>query len=157
MDIKPVKYLLIAFLFIGCSHIKQEDEKHYIPQGYRGTVMIVYNQPNGEKPGYDKDKSRIYTIHDGLLKTQFRSNRLSYDDVRKIKFYYKSADGSTLELPYLSRRDAKNMPVKDSNQIVVFKLKNILYAKDSSSYTTYEVDTYRNCTYIYFDPLYPDE
>lgn len=119
--------------------------------------MIVYNQPNGEKPSYDKDKSRIYTIHDGLLKTQFRTNRLSYGDVIKIKFYYKSADGSTQELPYLSRQDAKKMSVKDSNQIVVFELKNIVSAKDSASYTMYQVDTYRNCNYTYFDPLYQDE
>ncbi len=83
MDIKPVKYFLIACLFMSCSYIKQENEKHYIPEGYRGIVMIVYNQPSGEKPIYDKDKARIYIIHDGMLKTQFRSNRLSYDDTRK--------------------------------------------------------------------------
>jgi hypothetical protein len=156
-DINPMKYLLMACLFIGCSYMKQVDEKHYIPQGYTGIVMIVYNQPDGEKPSYDKDKSRIYNIHGGLLKTQFRCNRLSYDDVRKIKFYYKSADGSTQELPYLSRQEAKTMTVKDSNQIVVFEMKNISVTKDSMIYTSYQVDTYRNCTYTYFDPLYPDE
>jgi hypothetical protein len=152
-----MKYLLIACLFIGCSYIKQENEKHYIPQGYTGIVMIVYNQPGGEKPIYDNDKARIYNIQNGLLKTRFQNNRLSYDDVRKIKFYYKSADGNTRELPYLSREAARTMPVKDSNQIVVFEMKNILFDKDSVKYTSYQVDTYKHCTYIYFDPLYPDK
>jgi len=152
-----IKFLLIACFFIGCSSIKQDNEKHYIPNGYRGLVMIFYNKPDGEKPFYDKDNARIFTIKDGILKTRFLTNRLNFHDAGKMKFYYKSEDGSTRELPYISKKEARNMPVKDSSEIVVFEIRNGLFGKDNTCYTSYEVDTYKHCTYIYFDPLYPDE
>ena len=64
-----------AYLW-GASHIwdKAEHEIHLIPAGFRGPVVIVFNEAGGAPKEFER-KARLYRIPaDGVLRTQFGPN-----------------------------------------------------------------------------------
>ena len=71
-----------------------EDEIHLLPEGYTGSVFIIFNQPDGQEKGYE-DGKRVYIIPpDGILKTQFSPN----EGLARVNYYY--VNGKRKELEY---------------------------------------------------------
>lgn len=54
--------ILIYFFLTSCDSTLR-CERHFIPNGYIGKVVIFFNQKNGQKQ-YDKDGCIVYSISD---------------------------------------------------------------------------------------------
>lgn len=97
---KALYSLLIIFLLAACK--TAEDEIFVIPENFTGYVIVIFNQPNGEKPTYFED-SRVYVIPpSGILKTKFRPN---YGTSNPSKFYYREVCMGK-RIPYILRPDS---------------------------------------------------
>ena len=90
--IKHLSILLSLFLFVNCS--KTENTVTLIPEGYKGTVKIWFNQANGFKEKYEGEK-RIYEIpENGILKTKFNP-QFAY---HFSEYYYENKTGERVEI-----------------------------------------------------------
>ena len=110
--------LLIAFLpflVFSSSCIQRADpEKHLIPKGFAGPVIIIYDQKDGNPEKYN-DGFRIYEIpENGILRTQFK-HPSGWIALGKLQYYYSGKNGLQ-ELTYIERP----ADVKDDGQIHVF-------------------------------------
>jgi hypothetical protein len=75
--------LLIVITHLSCD--KGEEEIVIVPEGYRGFVIIIFNQEHGAPEKYD-GKNRVYEIpQNGILKTRFKGN---YGRRGFAKIYY---------------------------------------------------------------------
>jgi hypothetical protein len=76
---------------------------YVLPKGYTGWVLIIFNQPNGQRTKYENGK-RVYEIpEDGILRTQFAPNR---DWHLPNKFFY-TENGKMIEIPEFDYKDLK--------------------------------------------------
>jgi hypothetical protein len=72
---------LLAFYLLLQSNETSEDI-FIIPENFKGTMVVIYDQENGAKKEFEKGK-RVYRIpKDGVLKTQFKikGKGLSYGE-----------------------------------------------------------------------------
>lgn len=68
-----ITFLLPLFMVIGCNR-SGEQEVVVVPKGFKGYVIIIFNQKNGHPVKYD-GKRRVYEVpSNGILKTQFEVN-----------------------------------------------------------------------------------
>jgi hypothetical protein len=89
--------LLLASAFNICNMQIGDDEVFILPDGYRGVVFILYNQPNGNPVKYELEK-RVYEIpSNGILKTQFSFN-VGWHHFGK--YFYKQGD-KLVEIPFV--------------------------------------------------------
>jgi hypothetical protein len=91
------------FLFsFAISYLRRpEKETFLIPEGYKGNVVVIFNQPDGEKPEYENGR-RIYRIpHSGILFTQLKDEEGMIDQ----QYYYVSPNGERRKLGVLDVRD----------------------------------------------------
>jgi len=80
---------------------------YILPKGYRGLVLVIYNQQSG-KPAKYIDGKRVFEIPgDGILKTQFSPNR----DWHRPDTYFYVENGKMIEIPYIEHRDLKGDPI----------------------------------------------
>ena len=100
--IKPTLITAIISFLLLSSCQQGEDEVILLPSGYKGYVVILYSQTNGNEQKYHKGQ-RIYNIPvSGILKTKFSENhgytaipRFYYgkiDPYNSISFFAKSED-----------------------------------------------------------------
>lgn len=81
---KLILSIVLSFSLFACVN-GGEEEVIIVPKGYRGYVLIILNQKNGEAVKYE-DKKRVYEIpSNGVLKTQFMGN---YGWRGLTEFYY---------------------------------------------------------------------
>ena len=86
-----------------------EDEIHLLPEGYTGSVFIIFNQPDGQKKEYE-DGKRVYKIPPtGILKTQFSPN----EGLARVNYYY--INGERKELEYKFGKEIEQ--IKDSTKV----------------------------------------
>jgi hypothetical protein len=91
---------LTILMIIGINLRQREirDEEYYIlPSHYKGVVIILYNQKNGQPIKYEQGK-RVYEVpQDGILRTQFTHSAgwLNLDE-----FFYLE-DGKKIKIPYV--------------------------------------------------------
>jgi len=72
---------------------------HLIPKGYKGPVIIIFEEKNGKPVKYE-DGKRVYEItSDGVLETQFKKQQGSIAQ-RELKYYYYDENGRE-EINYL--------------------------------------------------------
>lgn len=107
--------IFALFFFCACfgwSCLKSgDDEIHLIPDGFTGTVVIIFNQPDGIPQKWERGR-RVYEIPvNGILKTQFSFNKGLIDD----KYYYINAIGQRKEIPFTWPNERKISP--DSIQV----------------------------------------
>lgn len=105
--------VLLFFCFVvvfGCKNSTQcEKEIYLIPQGYRGKLIVFFDQPDGKPIQYEKD-SRIYCIPlNGFLKTRFKKNVGCMSDNRII-FYYADSVGNRTHIDYFLDLDRNAIP-----------------------------------------------
>lgn len=100
-----VLVLLVVGLYavtFAISYLNQpEKETYLIPAGYRGNVLVIFNQPDGQKPEYQA-KRRIYRIPPtGVLFTQLKDEQGIIDQ----DYFYVSPSGQEQKLGVLDTRD----------------------------------------------------
>jgi len=95
--VKTVIYLFFITALIASCNTEAEKEAFLIPEGYTGTVAVLFDQENGEPKEYEDD-TRLYRIPtNGVLYTQFSRVTGNLNQ----KFYYVSSSGEKKELPSL--------------------------------------------------------
>lgn len=96
-----VVVVLYLFSFVSSYLTRPEKETYLIPEGYKGTVLVIFNQPNGEKPEYE-DGRRIYRIpQSGVLFTQLKDEQ----GIINQEYFYISPNGQRRKLGVLDTRD----------------------------------------------------
>ena len=87
--------ILIALLS-ACTEVKKREPAIYlIPDGYVGSLYIIFNAPNGQPPKYEGD-SRVYEIPPtGVLVTQMDANEGWIESSRLQYFYVSNAGNRT--------------------------------------------------------------
>ena len=87
--------------FVGSFLTRPEKETYLIPEGYKGSVFVIFNQPDGEKPEYE-DGRRIYRIPlTGVLFTQLKNEH----GIINQEYFYISPNGLRRKLGVLDKRD----------------------------------------------------
>lgn len=82
---KMILSLLISFVLFSCDN--GEQEIIVVPKDYKGYVLIIFNQKDGNPTKYE-GKKRVYEIpQNGVLKTQFTGN---YGSVGFADYYYEN-------------------------------------------------------------------
>jgi hypothetical protein len=107
IGISPV----VAF-YIFIQVTKASDDVFIIPADFKGTMVVIYGQDDGEKKEFENGK-RLYRIpHNGILKTQFE---LKGETAHFGEYYFLIDDDNRLKIesfPY-------NQPFPDSTKIYV--------------------------------------
>lgn len=92
---------MYLFSFVSSYLTRPEKETYLIPEGYKGTVLVIFNQPDGEKPEYE-DGRRIYRIpQTGVLFTQLKDEQ----GIINQEYFYISPNGQRRKLGVLDTRD----------------------------------------------------
>ena len=139
--IKNILICIMALLITGCYFKVAEKERHEIPAGFIGEVIIFFDQEIGKIKEYDKDY-RIYKIdNDGILVTQFEFNEGSVNDIIKDNLFFYN-DSSKVMRPLTALYNGIDTPLLDSNDIVVFQTKTGVYG--GASFQAYYIDTLKN-------------
>lgn len=141
-----IKYIVIFFsiLLISCSSITEE---HFIlPEGFKGEVTVVYEEPCGIKIEKNKDNVYVYSIpKSGILIV----NMPMQCNTEKRKYFYKNAEGVLTEIPVMwkvgeERHWSSNQDPNDPDRKVLgvymvscgYKIDNG-YSKQSASILNY--------------------
>ena len=123
-NIKALKIIYISIivtLLSACSDSKENGPSIYLmPEGYVGSVYIIYNVPNGQPPRYEGE-SRVYEIPaSGMLITQMKM-KSGREDNGDALFYFKNGDGTrTLIVEQMSTRIYDTPENREYNKAVIF-------------------------------------
>jgi len=94
LTILPIPIILLSF-FLIFEITKAEPETFLIPKDLRGEIVVFYDEPCGQQPGYENGR-RIYKIPDsGVLITNFKKNRGHLDQ----NFYLVDENENKNEIP----------------------------------------------------------
>jgi hypothetical protein len=105
-------FLLIALILLNQACFSQDQWAVFlIPEGYTGTVIVIYNQSNGETSKIESGK-HIYRIpSNGVLYTQ-EPYEYKY---KFIEYYYYDQDGKpTAAISYISPNQMKELKKRRS-------------------------------------------
>ncbi len=92
---------LYALSFASSYFTRPEKETYLIPEGYKGSVLVIFNQPDGEKPEYEKGR-RIYRIpQTGILFTQLKDEQ----GLISQEYFYITPNKQRRKLGVLDTRD----------------------------------------------------
>ena len=91
--------LFPILLFLSSCLNQEEPEIHLIPKNYKGPVIIIFDDKQGNPEKYEND-NRVYEIsQDGILRTQFKKQQGSIAP-GNLKYYYYDKNGRQ-EINYL--------------------------------------------------------
>lgn len=95
-----IVFIILIFIVTGCHKPTLcEKEIYILPEGFWGTMIIYFDQPDGQKIKYEDD-ARVYRIPPlGYLKTQFPKNGGCMNNHR-IHFFYEDSLGVRKPLDY---------------------------------------------------------
>jgi hypothetical protein len=101
--------LVIVSLVSGSCRLRGEDEIYLLPNQFKGTVFVFFNQPTG-KPVKHENGKRVYEIPEGgVLVTQSPFNE-GYHYPAEV-FY--TADQARTKIPFvIEARDLKHETVQ---------------------------------------------
>lgn len=116
-------FILLLVVTSGCQKsIQCEKEIYLLPEGFRGKMIVFFDQPDGEVIQYE-DSTRVYAIpSSGYLRTQFPRNGGCMNDDR-IKFFYVDSLGTREPLDYFLNLPKDSLP-KDRDYVVFTFLSN---------------------------------
>lgn len=120
---RSIVFVFFVLLIAGCQKSTPcEKEIYLIPEGFRGTMIVYFDQPDGEKIQYEDD-ARVYNIPaSGFLKTQFLKNGGCLNNDR-LQFYYVDSLGTRCSLDYFLNLDKDSIP-KDRDYVLFTFLSN---------------------------------
>lgn len=117
-----MRFLFIVFVAFsltisGCNQATQcEKEVYLIPEGFRGRVMVFFNQSDGADTAYE-GSARLYQIPPGgLMKSKFSKTGGCMNDHR-LTFFYVDSLGNRQPLLYFLDMAGKQIP-PDSTYVV---------------------------------------
>ncbi len=122
-----MKHIVVVFLFLfvisGCKKSnKCEKEIYLLPDGFRGKLIVFFNQPDGQDIQYE-DSARVYYIpQSGFLKSQFPKNGGCMNDGR-INFFYLDSLGNRKPMDYFLNLPKDSLP-RDRDYILFTLLSN---------------------------------
>lgn len=142
--------LLSLMLIMSSCFNQAEPEIHLIQKGYKGPVIIIFEDKGGKPVRYE-DGKRVYEIpSDGVLRTQFKKQQGSIAQ-GGLKYYYYDEKGRE-EIRYLQSTQG----ITDSTIYV--------FSKELSHSTVRylvgklrEGDSYYNALRKRIDELFPPE
>ena len=113
--------ILIALLS-ACTEVKKSEPAIYlIPDGYVGSLYVIFNAPNGQPPKYEGD-SRVYDIPPtGVLVTQMDANE-GWIESSRIQYFYvndKNERTPISEDSALKEQDATNNDIGKTRTVYV--------------------------------------
>ena len=115
---KNDKYLVILlslFFFASCS--KSENTVTLIPEGYTGTIKILFSQKNGIEKKYEGEE-RVYQISEnGILKTKFEP-QFGY---HFSEYYYVSKSGKRTEIQTILNLNEKSIDTIDKGKVYAYR------------------------------------
>jgi len=86
-------------IFLSSCLNQAEPEIHLIPKDYKGPIIIIFDDKQGNPVKYENG-NRVYEIsQDGILRTQFKKQSGSIAP-GKLKYYYYDTNGRK-EINYL--------------------------------------------------------
>ena len=107
--------LVFLLTLTGCAQ-QGDDTIRLIPEGYMGTVLIIFNQEDGTPKEYDNGK-RIYRIpENGILKTQFEPNYGS----QKNQFFYENDIGERKEITFVNVENDEYLKIARSDDTFAY-------------------------------------
>lgn len=111
---KAMTTFFSILLFLSSCVNKAEPEVHLIPKGYKGPVIIIFEDKQGKPEKYE-DGKRVYEIPaDGVLRTQFKKQQ-EFIAPGDLKYYYYDGNGRQ-EINYLQ----STQEFADSSSTYVF-------------------------------------
>ena len=115
--IKKLKYFVLLICISSCAQQKAEDTVRLIPEGYEGSVLVIFNQEDGEPKEYE-DGKRIYRIpENGVLKTQFGPNY----GVQNHQFFYVDKGENRSEITFVIVQEPDSIAkITDKSKIFAF-------------------------------------
>ena len=121
--------IIFTLVFTSCVQYA-EKEKHLIPDGYVGLVVIFFDQKDGTPKEYENG-FRVYRIpSNGILKTQFSPNP-GFSKVNDIAFVYKSKDGNEAPIPeYIKTSSADSISIFNGKETSINKYRIEEYIVD---------------------------
>lgn len=130
--------IVLCSLFMSCN--KSEPEIHLLENGFRGRVIIFFDQPNGEPKKYE-DGARIYEVpENGILRTQFSFND-GFSKHSELEFFYIDDEGIRTPI-HISWADEENgKTVVHPSMVQVFGV-SVGRSNDTLVYKQFIVDSY---------------
>lgn len=112
--------ILIALLS-ACTEVKKREPAIYlIPDGYVGSLYIIFNAPNGQPPKYEGD-SRVYEIPpSGVLVTQMDANEGWIESSRIQYFYVNDTNERTPISEHITSTIHDTPENRKDKQIIIF-------------------------------------
>lgn len=85
--------LYIGWIFFWYFYNKAQDEIYILPDGYRGAVIVLFDEADGTPEKFDEDGNRVFEIpFSGILKTKFSFQEgfrdISYKTISGKKLRY---------------------------------------------------------------------
>jgi hypothetical protein len=110
-------FLSFLALLAGCTdNQKCEKEIYLLPDGFRGHVILFFDQKDGAKISYEGD-SRLYVIpRSGFLKSQFKKNGGCMSDGR-VRFYTVDSVGNRTPMTYFLGLKPSEIP-RDKDYVI---------------------------------------
>ena len=130
-----------------------QSEIHLLPEGYRGPVVIIFNEAGGE-PAVSGDGGQVYTIpRDGVLKTQAAPPKEIV--LANCRYYYHTREGKRIEIPVVQSKHE----MTDSAKVSIFMRMGVLDIKQSGrpdrtrTFTMYMVGTLQDDENVWLEQV----
>ena len=121
---------LVPFI-VSFIYFKANDASHdifFIPEGFRGQIIVLYGQHNGEPKEFD-GQWRIYRIpKSGILKTQFELKGHVLN-LGRTKYFFVDNQGNKTVIPTFCEYCDSNIKDTTSVQIIYGTLDNMNIGK----------------------------
>lgn len=113
-------FIVILFLFSGCNKKTPcEKEIYILPEGFWGTMIVYFDQPDGQEIQYEND-ARVYRIPPlGYLKTQFPKNGGCMNNHR-IHFFFEDSLGVRTPVDYFLDIPKDSIPQNEDYVLFTF-------------------------------------
>ena len=112
--------ILVVIMLAGCGKPDEcEREIYYLPEAFKGNVIVFFDQEDGAPVEYKGD-ARVYHIPEsGYLKSQFPKNGGCMNDDR-IQFFYTHGNEIGVELDYFLNIENDSIPTDRDYVLLTF-------------------------------------
>lgn len=141
--LKAIFVSILLYMLSACNSMTPE--KHLIPEGFTGRVVIFYGRKDGQKE--KEGKFRLYRVpNDGIVKTKYSLNKGWINDSIDMAFFYVNNKNYQSKIEF---SNGSNSHKFDSNDVIVHDYGIVGTGEfgDFEYVTFYEVDTFKNMIY----------
>jgi hypothetical protein len=137
--------MILALLASGCDFMQQalylvpKDGMYLIPNGYTGTVIIVYDQPDGVVPEVEGGYYLYKIPPSGVLKVKTPP----YLGIVDVKYFYVDQAGERAEVKYITitgDNDPQGLPQYRYGNLSQDDVENGIFVMNPSGYGEFRVN-----------------